>query len=330
MAYCLLGLFRVNMPPLYGEGEKAFLRLQLEILKMSDDESIFAWTSQKDFDGGMLAPSPASFKDAGNIERGKWDAPSYTMTNKGLRMDLRLLKHWGNHTSLARDDALIAPLNCNRANQLGQLAVVLKKIAKDQYVRTLPTRLLSMRELPHAYESSPRTGLYIRQYDSPPATDPSYVFYIPILDIYRAGYSVSEKYLTHSNQSRWVTDPTGQYILTLDAQNICGALVFAIKESRQIFVLVIDVRLNCPGADVFLFKVHHPGARSYCDLTKDTPRRDKVVKQLSTVKSRDSSHKIGSVVLSLILKEMGIFSKHQYVVDMSVKYDFADSVAALT
>ena len=32
IAYCLLGLFDVNMPLLYGEGRKAFLRLELEIL----------------------------------------------------------------------------------------------------------------------------------------------------------------------------------------------------------------------------------------------------------------------------------------------------------
>ena len=43
MAYCMLGLFEVNMPPLYGEGKKAFMRLQLEIIKKSEDESIFAW-----------------------------------------------------------------------------------------------------------------------------------------------------------------------------------------------------------------------------------------------------------------------------------------------
>jgi hypothetical protein len=42
-AYCLLGLFNINMPLLYGEGSRAFRRLQLEILKSSDDESIFAW-----------------------------------------------------------------------------------------------------------------------------------------------------------------------------------------------------------------------------------------------------------------------------------------------
>ena len=44
-AYCLLGVFDVNMPLLYGEGRRAFLRLQLEIIRKSDDESIFAWTT---------------------------------------------------------------------------------------------------------------------------------------------------------------------------------------------------------------------------------------------------------------------------------------------
>lgn len=33
MAYCLLGIFDIQMPLLYGEGEKAFIRLQEEILK---------------------------------------------------------------------------------------------------------------------------------------------------------------------------------------------------------------------------------------------------------------------------------------------------------
>ncbi|KIO00240.1 hypothetical protein M404DRAFT_153168, partial [Pisolithus tinctorius Marx 270] len=42
-AYSLMGLFKVNMPMLYGEREKAFQRLQLEIISMSSDHSIFAW-----------------------------------------------------------------------------------------------------------------------------------------------------------------------------------------------------------------------------------------------------------------------------------------------
>lgn len=36
-AYCLLGLFNVNMPLLYGEGSKTFLSFQEEIIKVSTD-----------------------------------------------------------------------------------------------------------------------------------------------------------------------------------------------------------------------------------------------------------------------------------------------------
>ncbi|KAI5994811.1 heterokaryon incompatibility protein-domain-containing protein, partial [Pisolithus albus] len=42
-AYSLMGLLGVNMPMLYGEGKKAFQRLQLEIIRVSSDQSIFAW-----------------------------------------------------------------------------------------------------------------------------------------------------------------------------------------------------------------------------------------------------------------------------------------------
>ncbi|KAF5344936.1 hypothetical protein D9758_011568 [Tetrapyrgos nigripes] len=42
-AYSLMGIFGVSMPPIYGEGgAKAFMRLQQEIIKISDDRSIFA------------------------------------------------------------------------------------------------------------------------------------------------------------------------------------------------------------------------------------------------------------------------------------------------
>lgn len=44
LAYCLFGIFDVNMPLLYGEEEKAFLGLQEEILKNTMDLTILAWT----------------------------------------------------------------------------------------------------------------------------------------------------------------------------------------------------------------------------------------------------------------------------------------------
>ncbi|KAF4481048.1 Vegetative incompatibility protein HET-E-1 [Colletotrichum fructicola Nara gc5] len=43
-AYCLLGIFDVNMPMLYGEGAKAFRRLQEVIIQTGYDVSIFVWT----------------------------------------------------------------------------------------------------------------------------------------------------------------------------------------------------------------------------------------------------------------------------------------------
>jgi len=42
-AYSLMGLLDVNMPMLYGEGKNAFHRPQLEIIRSSNDQSIFAW-----------------------------------------------------------------------------------------------------------------------------------------------------------------------------------------------------------------------------------------------------------------------------------------------
>ncbi|KAI1792351.1 heterokaryon incompatibility protein-domain-containing protein [Ganoderma leucocontextum] len=42
-AYCLMGLFGVSMPTIYGEGRRAFLRLQYEIMSHSSDISLFAW-----------------------------------------------------------------------------------------------------------------------------------------------------------------------------------------------------------------------------------------------------------------------------------------------
>ncbi|KAI0025396.1 HET-domain-containing protein [Xylariomycetidae sp. FL0641] len=42
-AYCLLGIFDIKMPMIYGEGDDAFLRLELEIAKLHRDDSLLAW-----------------------------------------------------------------------------------------------------------------------------------------------------------------------------------------------------------------------------------------------------------------------------------------------
>ena len=95
-AYCLMGLFRVNMPMVYGEGENAFTRLQLEILKSSDDHSIFAWTAhESDWEQqrGFLARSPKEFANCGDVRRSteNLQTSAFSMTNKGLHIQLPLI-----------------------------------------------------------------------------------------------------------------------------------------------------------------------------------------------------------------------------------------------
>lgn len=94
MAYCLLGIFDVNMPMLYGEGEKAFVRLQEEIVKASDDESIFAWdASGGPADGvGVFATHPRQFAQGARIERLPSDSSPFTLTNKGLHITLPIIE----------------------------------------------------------------------------------------------------------------------------------------------------------------------------------------------------------------------------------------------
>lgn len=123
MAYCLMGLFDVNMPLLYGEGRKAFLRLQLEIIKISDDESIFAWKSERTC-SGLLAEWPSAFSDSGNIHPGvlyhSEDRWPYTMTNRGLELTVP--------NTVADSDAIVRfPLYCRDEKQQNIVALKLQK-----------------------------------------------------------------------------------------------------------------------------------------------------------------------------------------------------------
>lgn len=77
IAYSLLGIFGVSMPMIYGEGEKAFRRLQEQIMKDLGDDSILAWAFEPDptlpddaIDtvlGTALAPSPSFFANSGHV-----------------------------------------------------------------------------------------------------------------------------------------------------------------------------------------------------------------------------------------------------------------------
>ncbi|KAI0699869.1 heterokaryon incompatibility protein-domain-containing protein [Cerioporus squamosus] len=123
-AYCLVGMFGVNLTPIYGEGiQSAFIRLQKAILDSTPDQSIFVWGkhipasslpelsvhsaySPAPLDSYLLASSPTNF-----IERLPQTAPisperlaerlggqavrypRYSLTSSGLCTRLPLIQY---------------------------------------------------------------------------------------------------------------------------------------------------------------------------------------------------------------------------------------------
>lgn len=97
IAYSLMGLFDVNMPMLYGEGRRAFTRLQEEILRYSDDETIFAWANSgagSVYTRGLLASSPADFKDCRWMRSTRLHnrEEPFVLTNRGLAGNLNMAR----------------------------------------------------------------------------------------------------------------------------------------------------------------------------------------------------------------------------------------------
>lgn len=152
-AYCLMGLFEVNMPLLYGEGTRAFRRLQEEIIRYSDDLSIFAWPgSISGYDQselydvvyrrleGLLAVSPLAFTMCGDVN---WDSGGtsherarkpHFMTNMGLEIDLSLKVY---NTELYE-----AKLNCTQAGR--SMSIFLRQTNQDgQYIRDVRANSLT-------------------------------------------------------------------------------------------------------------------------------------------------------------------------------------------
>jgi hypothetical protein len=139
MAYCLLGIFGIKMPLLYGEKENAFLRLQTEIMKTSNDQSIFAWSFPNyttsasaapypSFTGGPLAESPAFFRESSSIAQvhiPRLYTPLPLPVGGGVRINVLLQK------PKRASDTYFAILHCDVGNIPGLLAgIMLEPIGK--------------------------------------------------------------------------------------------------------------------------------------------------------------------------------------------------------
>jgi hypothetical protein len=145
--YCLMGIFGIHMPLLYGEGEHAFVRLQEEIMKISNDESIFAWEKENitSLNGqrratcrreNLFATSPSAFAEFSTAympsdfghNSARLDHPRlpYILTNRGLQMSVRLYQ-------LPQSSGALIVLNCLKRAQDSpvRLALLLDRLGSD-------------------------------------------------------------------------------------------------------------------------------------------------------------------------------------------------------
>jgi hypothetical protein len=90
-AYCLLGIFDVHIPLLYGERHRAFSRLQEEISKNALDMTLLAWEpTPEDLMTGfcsVFAHSPVAFKNGGDIRRFRRETRACSMSAQGLQFN---------------------------------------------------------------------------------------------------------------------------------------------------------------------------------------------------------------------------------------------------
>jgi len=147
IAYCLMGIFDVNMPMIYGEGGKAFLRLQDEIVKQRQDDSLFAWRASEQSASevpyrGLFASSPSEFASDVSITPFRTSKAGSANVVGGGRVSLSCTVHrHGNKAVLG--------LKCFRGTDLSKVVgIEVISSGADSFLRTRPSEIILH---PHKY-----------------------------------------------------------------------------------------------------------------------------------------------------------------------------------
>jgi len=186
MAYCLLGIFAVNMPLLYGEGRRAFIRLQEAVMRENDDQSIFAWElpdPSRDKEAaagntpgelsGLLAQSPACFALMGDIRPLPppvvGESFPASMSSQGLSVQLYLRPAHRPEMLPGSGSVFDALLDCSLSDRDGVEkcpSIALRHLWGNQFARVVPHRVFTDQSPPGLRPPLPNEGyrvLYVRQ-----------------------------------------------------------------------------------------------------------------------------------------------------------------------
>lgn len=141
ITYCLMGLFDVNMPLLYGEGSKAFIRLQEEIVRETRDDSLFAWCSTEASAArapyrGLFASSPEEFAGSFDIKFDPIDGAEGTTSMMGNgRVSLSCM------VRPVGDGRVILSLNCYCGMPFIMQGIYGVPTGNNTYLRSTPSEL---------------------------------------------------------------------------------------------------------------------------------------------------------------------------------------------
>ncbi|KAL7947586.1 heterokaryon incompatibility domain-containing protein [Trichoderma barbatum] len=144
IAYFLMGIFDVNMPMVYGEGGKASVRLQEEIPKQTQDESLFAWRSSEESTSeapyrGLVASSPEEFASDVTI----------TPFSASMTSASTLLGNGRISLSCALYKDLIFGLKCFQGTDVSSVVGIrVTSIESNYFLRSNPSELVLK---PHQY-----------------------------------------------------------------------------------------------------------------------------------------------------------------------------------
>jgi hypothetical protein len=92
-AYSLLGIFDISLTVIYGEGERAFQRLQEELLRVYSDHTIFAWGLDLPLPMGasdLLARSPEDFQLCSKVVPTRQDERQHRLEVMSRAVNLEL------------------------------------------------------------------------------------------------------------------------------------------------------------------------------------------------------------------------------------------------
>ena len=93
IAYSLMGIFDIHMPLLYGEGTRAFTRLQEEIIRRARETTFLLWCLDYET-STLLASSPADFQEVQGLEIFSMQTMTrFSLTNFGLEIQAQLFRY---------------------------------------------------------------------------------------------------------------------------------------------------------------------------------------------------------------------------------------------